>query len=324
MLPVGGEASESRRPEILDRRRQAVLGRLVLDAAAVEAIEAMGADDIPAILLKGPAIATWLYDHPWERLYNDVDLLVAPENHGRAESALRRLGYAAAWPPKRESVHHASTWTRGGDRPAAVDLHWRVPLARNGAASWSVLSPETEALSIGPVTVQTLSPAARAMWTVVHAVQHGVGSGKAMRDLERALERANADTWDHAAELARRLGLEEPFAVGLRLLPAGAELANRLSLADSSSLEAHLRSVTPSDTSIGWMRLLEQRSTRARLRLLGGELVPSPTFMRIWSPMARRSVWGLARAYLWRPLWLLRQLPAGLRDVARARRSARR
>jgi hypothetical protein len=159
---------------------------------------------IRSILLKGPAVASWLYDQPWERGYSDVDLLVAPEDHGRAEEVLEALGYHV-WTVERESLHHASTWTRSGIRAAEVDLHWRVPLAPDGSASWSVLSTETEPLSIGSTTVELLSPAARAMWIALHAVQHGVGSAKPMRDLERALERVDAETWTRAAELSRRL-----------------------------------------------------------------------------------------------------------------------
>jgi hypothetical protein len=72
------------------------------------------------------------------------------------------------------------------------------------------------------------------------------------------------------------------------------------------------------------MRLLEHDSGRERLRLLGAELFPSAAFMRVWSPMARRGWVGLLCAYLVRPLWLLWQLPTGLRDLSRARRAARR
>ena len=228
------------------------------------------------------------------------------------------------WPLERVNPHHASPWTRRGTRPAEVDLHWRVPLARDGSASWSVLGAETETLTIGATPVEVLSPAARAMWVAVHAAQHGVRFIKPLRDLERALERVDTATWAQAAELARRLELEGAFAVGLRLVPAGAELAIRLSVEDSASLEARLRSTATSATSIGWMRLLEQGSTRARLRLLWAELLPSPAFMRLWSPLARRGRRGLVCAYLVRPLWLLWRLPAGMGDVARARRSTRR
>ena len=309
---------------ILDRRRRAVVGRLALDSAALEAIASLREAGIRAILLKGPAIASWLYDEPWERVYTDVDLLVSPDNHARAETVLERLGYRAAWRLDPANPVHASTWMREAPRQAAVDLHWRIPLASDGAACWSVLSSETEPLLIGNTAVEALSPDARSMWTAVHAVQHGIRQGKSMQDLERALDRVDAETWIRAAELSRRLGVEELFGLGLRLVPAGAELADRLSLGRTASLEAHLRSLSPADTSIGFMHLLEQDSLRARLRLLGAELWPSPAFMRLWSPRARRGWWGLLCAYLWRPVWLVRQLPAAVRDVTRARRAARR
>jgi hypothetical protein len=305
-----------------DHRRRAVVQRLALDAAAIEAIQALGAGGIRAILLKGPAIASWLYDHPWERLYGDIDLLVAPQDHDPAAALLERLGYRATWPLEAVNPQHASTWTRSGVRAAQVDLHWRVPLARDGSASWSVLSAETEPLSLGSTTVESLSPAARAMWIALHAAQHGVGVAKPMGDLSRALERVDEATWARAADLARRLDLLGAFAVGLRLLPAGRGLAERMSLEAVPSLEAQLRSVTPSATSIGWMHLLERGSARERLRLLAAELVPSPAFMRLWSPMARRGRVGLLGAYFVRPLWLVGQMPAALRDLARARRAA--
>lgn len=315
-------SAKAGQPTTGDRRRRAAVQRLALDAAAIEAIQALSAGGIRAILLKGPAIASWLYDDPWERVYGDIDLLVAPQDHDPAAAILERLGYRATWPLEAGSPHHASTWTRSGVRAAQVDLHWRVPLAREGSASWPALSAETEPLSIGSTTVQALSPAARAMWIAVHAAQHGVGVAKPMGDLSRALERVDEAIWARAADLARRLDLLGPFAVGLRLLPAGRVLAERMSLEAVPSLEAQLRSATPSATSIGWMRFLEQGSHRERVRLLAAELVPSRAFMRLWSPMARRGRVGLLGAYLVRPLWLVWQLPAGLRDLARARRAA--
>jgi hypothetical protein len=305
-------------------RRQAAVARLGLDAAAAEAVTALRAAGIRAILLKGPAIAHWLYDEPWERTYGDIDLLVAPDQHRLAGQILQRLGYENCSLKDPVIRPHASQWRRAGPPSAEIDLHWQVPLATRGADSWTVLGQETEPMPIGSATVEILSPAARAMLTAVHAAQHGTGIRKSVRDLELALGRVDLVTWARSAELARRVGVSDPFAVGLRLLPAGADVAEKLGLESAQSVEAHLRSVTPAATSLGWMHLLEQRSPRAALQLVRSELLPTPGFMRVWSPTARKGPMGLTCAYLGRPLWLLWQLPSALRDLRRARRQARR
>jgi hypothetical protein len=306
------------------RRRRVVLGSLGLAAAAAEAVTALRAAGIRSILLKGPAIARWLYDQPWERSYGDIDLLVAPQDHLLAGEILQRLGYTDSSLKDPRRFPHASIWRREGPLPAEIDLHWQVPLASGDVDSWTVLRTETEPMVIGSATVETLSPAAGAMLIAVHAAQHGSGTSSPMRDLELALGRLDRSTWAKSAELAHQLGVSDAFSVGLRLLPAGAEMADNLPLEPVRSVEAHLRSVTPTPTSLGWMHLLEQPSARMRLRLARAELLPSPAFMREWSPTARKGRWGLARAYVGRPFWLLRQLPGALRDLRRARIQARR
>ena len=50
-------------------------------------------EPVPALLLKGPAFARWLYDDSRERSYRDIDLLVAPERIAAAGAALSELGF---------------------------------------------------------------------------------------------------------------------------------------------------------------------------------------------------------------------------------------
>src|SRR2546427_4885417 len=91
---------------------------LGVDALAAEAIEALRAAGIRSILLKGPALAGWLYGDGALREYDDCDLLVDPADTGVAAVVLRELGfqplvdradpYGAAMAPP-----HAECWTRG-------------------------------------------------------------------------------------------------------------------------------------------------------------------------------------------------------------------
>jgi hypothetical protein len=59
-----------------------------------------------------------------------------------------------------------------------------------------------------------------------------------------------------------------------------------------------------------------------RLRLVAGEIAPSPGFMRAWQPVARRGRTGMVAAYAWRPFWLMWKSPRGAAAWARARRAA--
>jgi Uncharacterised nucleotidyltransferase len=50
---------------------------LHLDAVTTEVVLALREAGIPSVLLRGPAIARWLYEDPTERSYVDTDLLGA-------------------------------------------------------------------------------------------------------------------------------------------------------------------------------------------------------------------------------------------------------
>jgi hypothetical protein len=56
--------------------------RLRIDAGTVELLESFDLTGVHALLLKGPAIARWLYPDLAQRPYVDCDLLIAPANAG--------------------------------------------------------------------------------------------------------------------------------------------------------------------------------------------------------------------------------------------------
>ena len=67
--------------------------RLRIDAATVEVLERFELAGVHALVLKGPAIARWLYENGTERHYIDCDLLVGPAEFEAAEHELQSLGY---------------------------------------------------------------------------------------------------------------------------------------------------------------------------------------------------------------------------------------
>lgn len=108
-----------------------------------EAGDALAAEGIPAAVIKGAAYLGRIYEDPAERPMSDVDLLVPPALHARAERVLRRLGFWRVGSPRQQSrLHHAVGYKRKG---ASIDLHrsivqpWRSRV--DVAALWQRAAP---------------------------------------------------------------------------------------------------------------------------------------------------------------------------------------
>jgi hypothetical protein len=295
-------------------------GGLAVDAVAAEVVSALRAQGVEPILLRGPALARLLYADG-VRAYGDVDLLVEAAAQTRAQDVLVDIGFEASPNVVHFRPAHASAWRRSGG--VNVDLHHTlVGVGRPSKDVWELLSAQTESLSVGGIEIAVLNPAAAALQVALHAAQHGVGVKRPLRDLELAVALLSAETWSRAAAFADSLEATEAFAAGLRLLPAGAHMADQLDLPRQVSAEIALRARTPPPVSRGIMRLTRTRGFRAKARLLGRELVPEPVFLRRHSALARRGRLGLAITYLYRPFWLLWHLLPGLRAWRHAQREA--
>lgn len=291
---------------------------LYVDRLTAELANAFERREIASILLKGPAIARWLYDDGSVRSYSDCDLLVAPDQLSAAQSVLRELGFRDTQSPLAHPRLESHEWRRAEHR---VDLHTTlIGIRASPQAVWETLWPLTETAVVGGERVQVLSPPARALHVVLHAAQHGRAEPKPLEDLRRALAMVAEPAWLEVLALARRLHAVEAFATGLRLLPQGAALASRLDLGSAASADATLR-LEPVPLALAFEHLASTPGWNARLRIVLRELFPTAAFMRWWLPLARRGSPGLAAAYCWRPLWLLAHLVPGLLAWRRARRA---
>ena len=300
---------------------------LAVDRVTGEVVRDFSAAGIPCMLIKGPTVAAWLYDDGAARYYMDSDLWVPPINFARAEEHLEGLGFRRAVPAVPHPPGgrpHAEPWVRAQDR-AQVDLH--RTLSGVGIApeeAWALLSAEAVAMDVGGETVAVPPPSMRALLVALHAAQHGPDKAKPLEDLSRALERLDDAGWREVAALASRLDATPGLSYGLRLLPTGARLAERLGLVSSELVEHATRQGSSARVALGLQRLAETRDFRERMRLVRREFVPSTDFLRWWSPLARRGTVGLAVVYLWRPLWLLWHVVPSLLAVNRYRRATER
>jgi hypothetical protein len=297
---------------------EAGMQAMLTDRVTAEVHQALADNGIPSVVLKGPAIANWIYDAREVRGYGDSDLLIPHtewEHAGRVLASLGFQNYLSTLEQPIAESHASDPWFRGGDD---VDLHstlygLRVPLD----AVWPVLGARTVPMRIGGADLPVLDEPARAMHVALHAAQHV--EGKAIHDLHKAMAQLPEGIWEQAAEVAARLDGLPAFVAGLRLDATGAALVDKMGLGRIHSTDTDLRiKRIPLAESLN--ELLETPGWWARLHFAFREVVPRPAFLRWWLPLARRGRLGLTAAYLWRPLYIVLRAPAALRAVRAARR----
>jgi Uncharacterised nucleotidyltransferase len=296
---------------------------MATDLVAADVVRALRQAGVRPLLLKGPALAELLYRPGELRSYVDVDLLVAPDEEPVSGDVLRALGFEALVGARDLGGHrplHAHEWVK--EQTPSVDLHRTLPgAAADPAIVVGVLGARTRSIELAGELVETPTAPALLVHVVLHAVHHGPRGSKALEDLERALE-LDLDVWEDAAALAGEIDSISAFAAGLRLLPAGAALAERLDLPARAPVEIELRTSGAPPLSGGLEWLLRTPGTRAKAALLARTIVPSPGAIRLWRPLARRPRSGLVLAYLSHPFWLAWHALPSARAVRRARRRA--
>jgi hypothetical protein len=320
MAATGRQAPPARDAQA---RRRAAIWSLMVDGQTAEVVPALEAAGVPALLLKGPAIARALYAEDEGRFYGDTDVLVAPSRLAAAERTLRALGYERVVGDRTAALigHHGSPWRRPGSA-LEVDLHRTLTGVRGDPGElWLVLWEHSTRLQVQEATVRVPDVPALALHVALHAAQHGIAREMSRRDLEHALGRLDVAAWRRAAALAERVDAIDAFGVGLRLLPAGEALAAELGLPPNRWRNAALRAMAAPSMTLKVERLRVTPGARAKARLLVGWMVPAPDFMRISSPMARKGRAGLLLAYLCRPLVIAGRIVPAVRAWRRAART---
>jgi Uncharacterised nucleotidyltransferase len=301
---------------------RAVGERLVVEHASAVVVAALRTSGVRSILLKGPLQQAWLALAGPQRSSIDVDVLVAREDVQAAERAIETVGlFRAVELPNERGFEHASVWVAPGRVP--VEVHWSL-VGANESLVWEVLSAETEPAIVGGESVEILNEAARCLIVALHVAQHGLGNAAILDDLRKALVVAREDRWRTALGLARALDAETPFAAALCILPDTAQLQKALGLRPPALTERQALSLlTPAPAARGFYFLSREPGVRAKSIFLAHKLVPGPGFMRLRYQIANRGAHGLALAYLYRPLWLVRWSIPGFRSWRRARKLAR-
>lgn len=127
--PCWGELPEALTAGLLRTVKQAVAWEIVAETALRQVLDALAADGVEGLLLKGVAVAHLLYAAPHARPRGDTDLLVADRAAAeRVWQILQGLGYTRLLGVQGRYVSHQFACTRRGanDTVVMLDIHWRL------------------------------------------------------------------------------------------------------------------------------------------------------------------------------------------------------
>jgi hypothetical protein len=163
---------------------------------------------VTVVLIKGAALARFVYADRGSRPFHDLDLLIPPHHCNVAHRALREAGYATASADNDrvlhtpgERVYWDPTWRR-----VPIDLHWRLdtaPLYLGLDCTPMLRRARVEVVGAEPV--QVLSPADWIVALAAHFVKHwwwGQPRLRYLRDVAEIARRYRVD-WDVVAQTAR-------------------------------------------------------------------------------------------------------------------------
>ncbi|AUG47145.1 hypothetical protein BVU17_06245 [Haloarcula taiwanensis] len=181
---------------------------------------------VRAIPFKGPALSAAAYDDATVREYNDLDLLVHPEDIPVAADILEERGYewhggtprlddaALLGGPVTKAIVHEYEM-RGPDFD--VELRWRVGDAeRPFSIPFSELWDHRDTVSVGGQPLPALAQPDRLLVLAFHGTKHRWYLLKWLCDFVAALESREAD-WPHVLARARETGVERNLLLGAAL-----------------------------------------------------------------------------------------------------------
>ncbi len=253
---------------------------------------------VPALILKGTALAYGTYRHPHLRPRADIDLLVSEDRREAARDALTTLGYefANAVSGGLVSAECAGTRTDRHGMTRIVDVHWRLSNAQGFARALSF-----EELMERSLPLPALSPLARGPAPVdalligcMHRVAHrhadywfGERAHRGDRliwlyDLHLLAEGLDEAGWAELCSRAQACGQRAVCLDGLRR--ASALLGTRIPAQAAANLEAGAGEITAAYLSGGTLRWLATDlrvlpDWLSRLRLLREHAFPPGAYM---------------------------------------------
>ncbi len=291
--------------------RSSIRNRLALEQLGL-ILKLFEDERIPVVVLKGSALASWLYPSEGSRLFTDVDILVRQSAKEQAAAILLENGWTRG--PRvadfREPYLGQESFQKEGALPIHVELHWhildlpyfkeRIPM------DW--FWDRTQKLEVQGNPILAFSPTAQLLHLCAHlGIHHREPRLIWSYDLALLLTRQREQiNWSELAEAMRLFNLGQAVQDSLRLVweswgvgipPEGKTLLSGVKPSSLERLSAHAMAARQVAAGPAWDGLFGpslQRNWNYWLRAL----FPNQAYMR--SRYHNSSTPALLFLYGWR------------------------
>ena len=301
-------AADPLREAVVQAARGTTVIAMLREAECRRLLGLLDGAGIPVLLLKGSALAWWLYPAPHLRECSDVDLLFASrEAVAQAAALLAANGYDRGYVQGEHAYELVCRRELSASFVLDVDLHWGLNNAPVFARAF-----DFDTLWAESIPLTALAPNARGL-SPVHALAHacmhrainlytGIGDSlKWLHDLHLLAQRLQPAEWNELQASCERTGKGSVCAAGLQAAadvfgdaaPASALSALRLAGGDVDGERVHdwrymhrmnLRALPGFGARVGWL-LRKSFPTLPLMREMYGRDKSVPA---LWAARARQ------------------------------------
>jgi hypothetical protein len=179
----------------------------------------LAAEKLDAMLVKGAALALTVYEQPWDREMQDIDLLVRPGTRAQVIQVLEGTGFAARHPPGRllsaDALGEVVLEATCGGAAVLLEVHTQLDKVVSRPIDYGEIFGRARPAP-GYPGLLVPAPGDHVLLVALHAANAEFGHPPASRDLALLLESG----LDHAAliDRARRWRLGTAMFVALSAL----------------------------------------------------------------------------------------------------------
>jgi hypothetical protein len=261
-------------------------GRCLVELRSVT--ETLDGLEHPWLVVKGPVLAEIGYGDPGARLYEDLDLVVAPSD---LPSAIRRIEAAGGcvtdlnWPMMAKSLRAEVPMILPNGMVG--DLHWHLlvtPAIRSRfTMSMEELSERRRTVGIGGVDVDTLEITDGLLYLCLHGSLSGGHQLVWLKDIDQMVA-SEPPEWDELVRRARR------YRLGL---VAAVQLERARTVLGAPVPEPVVEALA---ADAAWWRLWKRREAKVGMARWGGYGGTGRTFVASTSDGTRSSIVQLGRS----------------------------